>query len=281
MIITKSENLYLEMTAKLIEKGKEKLTDVSRLASSLEIIASHINRVSTLVDTIGFSSPLEEIHFFKNIKPKFYSRRIFLVEQFNIISNIPEDTTTKILAYYKKEISFIRRYFNQNKLIYQYYLSDESALDAKYFLRNNRLSTFPALNFPESETNGDYFFAKFLAFEELRRFLIDRMRIVEDECNRLVMNKITSVTTQRWTDDKVNLVELAYGLYFMGSINNGNADILEIVALLEDSFKIELGGVYRSFVDISRRKTLSYTKYLDAMRNEISRHINRKHSLGK
>ena len=281
MIITKSENLYLEMTAKLIEKGKQKLTDVSRLASSLEIIASHINRVSTLVDTIGFSSPLEEIHFFRNIKPKFYSRRIFLVEQFNIISNIPEDTTTKILAYYKKEISFIRRYFNQNKLIYQYYLSNESALDEKYFLRNNRLSTFPALNFPESETNGDYFFAKFLAFEELRRFLIDRMRIVEDECNRLVMNKITSVSTQRWTDDKVNLVELAYGLYFMGSINNGNADILEIVALLEDSFKIELGGVYRSFVDISRRKTLSYTKYLDAMRNEISRHINRKDSLGK
>lgn len=280
MIIQTSEQLYLEMTAKLLEQGQQKSIDVSRLASSLEIIETHINRLSSLVNTFGFNSEVEEIQFFKSIKPKFYSRKIFLVEQFNIISITPENTASKIRAYYKKEINFLNRYFNQNKLIYQYYLSKESALDEKYFLRINRVSIFPALNFSDFETNGDYIFAKFLAYEELRRFLIGRIKAVENESNKLLAKQITTVSMQRWTDEKVNLVELAYGLYFMGSINNGNADILEIVALLEDSFKIELRGVYRSFVDISRRKTLSHTKYLDAMRDEIIKHIHTKDSLG-
>lgn len=281
MLIPQSEKLYLEMTAKLLDQGQRKSPDVSRLASSLEIIEAHINRLHSIVNAVGFQSNLEEIEFFKRIKPKFYSKKIFLVEQFNIISNIPEETTIKILAYYKKEISFLRRYFNQNQFIYQYYRSAESALDEKYFLRNTRVSVFPALNFPEFETNGDYIFAKFLAYEELRRFLLGRIKTVENESNSLLAKQITAVSAQMWTDEKVNLVELAYGLYFMGSINNGNADILEIVALLEDSFKIELGGVYRSFIDISRRKTLSYTKYLDAMRDKISNHIIRKDSLGR
>jgi len=281
MLIPQSEKLYLEMTAKLLDQGQRKSPDVSRLASSLEIIEAHINRLHSIVNAVGFQSNLEEIEFFKRIKPKFYSKKIFLVEQFNIISNIPEETTIKILAYYKKEISFLRRYFNQNQFIYQYYRSAESALDEKYFLRNTRVSVFPALNFPEFETNGDYIFAKFLAYEELRRFLLGRIKKVENESNSLLAKQITAVSSQMWTDEKVNLVELAYGLYFMGSINNGNADILEIVALLEDSFKIELGGVYRSFIDISRRKTLSYTKYLDAMRDKISNHIIRKDSLGR
>jgi len=281
MLIPQSEKLYLEMTAKLLDQGQRKSPDVSRLASSLEIIEAHINRLHSIVNAVGFQSNLEEIEFFKRIKPKFYSKKIFLVEQFNIISNIPEETTIKILAYYKKEISFLRRYFNQNQFLYQYYRSAESALDEKYFLRNTRVSVFPALDFPEFETNGDYIFAKFLAYEELRRFLLGRIKTVENESNSLLAKQITAVSAQMWTDEKVNLVELAYGLYFMGSINNGNADILEIVALLEDSFKIELGGVYRSFIDISRRKTLSYTKYLDAMRDKISNHIIRKDSLGR
>ncbi|QNN42718.1 RteC domain-containing protein [Pedobacter roseus] len=276
MLIPQSEQLYLEMTSKLHAGKNELISDLLRLSSSLEMIESSTIRLNSLANRLGFSSEAEEIFFFKQIKPKFYSWKIFIVEQFNIVSNIPVDTDEAIRNYYIREIDFVRRYFEQNQFLYQYYLNDQSALDEEYFLRRNRQNILPAVNFGEFETKGDYTFAKFRAYEHLREFILTRIKLVYSDPESSIFQLLSKNSNLRWTDDKVKLVELAYGIYFMGSLNNGKADISQVVDILEKSLNVDLGVAYRKFIDISRRKSKGYTVYLDSMRNAINDHIARK-----
>lgn len=79
--------------------------------------------------------------------------------------------------------------------------------------------------------------------------------------------------SRRWTGEKINLIEIAYGIYFTGQMNDGKADIKDIIGWMETSLNIDLGQVYRMFIDISRRKTTSYTKFLESMSKAIHQHI--------
>ena len=58
----------------------------------------------------------------------------------------------------------------------------------------------------------------------------------------------------KWTDTKSAAVELGYAIYAKGSINNGNADIKEIMSYLEVAFKVELGDYYRTYLSLKNRK---------------------------
>jgi hypothetical protein len=73
MLIETSEQLYLEMNAKLHAVKQEPISDLTRLSSSLDIIEKDMTRLNSLVNQLSFSSEMEEILFFKETKPKFYS----------------------------------------------------------------------------------------------------------------------------------------------------------------------------------------------------------------
>ncbi|QPH38656.1 RteC domain-containing protein [Pedobacter endophyticus] len=272
MLIQTSEQLYLEMTAKLHAVKQEPISDLTRFSSSLDIIEKYITRLNALVNQLGFPSEMDEILFFKETKPKFYSCKILIVEQFNILSNIPIDTDEAIRSYYVREIDFLRRYFEQNKFLYQYYLNNQTAMDQEYFLIKNK-QNLPALKYDEFDTNVDYTFAKFRAYEQLREFLLTRIRLIYNNPDSSLYHFLARNSQLKWTDDKISLVELAYGIYFMGSLNNGKADISQVVDILERSLNIDLGVAYRKFIDISRRKNKGYTVYLDGMRSAINEHI--------
>jgi len=281
MLIPQTEKLYLEMTAKLHAKNNDVLSNLLRLSSSLEIIENNIIYLSRLVAQLGFSSDAEEVFFFKHVKPKFYSWKILMVEQFNIVSNIPVDTEESIREYYLRELDFVRRYFEQNQFLYQYYIKDESALDEEYFLRRNRQKIIPSVHVDAFETKGDYTFAKFRACDQLRDFLLTRIRLIYTNPESSIMQILSKNSQLKWTDEKIKLVELAYGVYFMGSLNNGKADISQIVDLLERTLNVDLGVAYRKFIDISRRKNKGFTVYLDGMREAIHEHISSKDNFNK
>lgn len=73
----------------------------------------------------------------------------------------------------------------------------------------------------------------------------------------------------QWTGDKSNLVELAYAIYGTKQLNNGDADIIDIVEWLEQTLQISLGRYYQTFADIRMRKAVSKTRYLDHLRDML------------
>jgi hypothetical protein len=72
----------------------------------------------------------------------------------------------------------------------------------------------------------------------------------------------------QWTDTQSSLVELIYGLYVNKTFNNGKADIKEIATFLEKTFNIKLNDVYRTFLDIKKRKTDKF-KFIESMQSNL------------
>jgi hypothetical protein len=71
----------------------------------------------------------------------------------------------------------------------------------------------------------------------------------------------------------MNLVEIAYGIHDTAQINNGDVDIKDIIAWLEESLNVNLSRHYRMFSEMKKRKSVSPTRYIDHMGDMVKRHL--------
>lgn len=74
----------------------------------------------------------------------------------------------------------------------------------------------------------------------------------------------------QWTGNAIDLVELIYGIYEMGCINNGEMPLKQLAPLLYRIFGVEAKDCYRFYTDIKRRKNESRTYFLDRMQEKLN-----------
>ena len=79
----------------------------------------------------------------------------------------------------------------------------------------------------------------------------------------------------QWTGNAIDLVELIYGIYEMGCINNGEMPLKQLAPLLYRIFGVEAKDCYRFYTDIKRRKTISHTHFLEQMQERLNERIRR------
>lgn len=79
----------------------------------------------------------------------------------------------------------------------------------------------------------------------------------------------------QWTGNAIDLVELIYGIYEMGCINNGEMPLKQLAPLLYRIFGVEAKDCYRFYTDIKRRKTISHTHFLEQMQEKLNERIRR------
>lgn len=271
------QKLYHEMEDDLSVFVDAGTTLLNRLTGSLNCVATALDKLKGVVDAHPFTSDAEEIDFFKFHKPRFYCWKIYLVEEYGIQANLPKGSSQMQRQYYLNELMLLERTNNHFRSVYQYYIDHENYRDDEYFLRSNFISFLPGQDFNQPlsgfSTNQDYLFAKFRANQILQDFLIGKITKLENSTAEELAGQVISRRKRRWTGDKINLIEIAYGIYFTGQMNDGKADIKEIITWLETSLNINLSQTYRMFLDIRRRKTTSYTKFLESMVEAIRKHI--------
>ncbi|MCX2584330.1 RteC domain-containing protein [Pedobacter sp. MR22-3] len=273
------DTLYYKLEGELIDLGN----DVALYSARLAAISRALKVLRDRVETNGFLMDWEEVMFFKFVKPRFYMLYIYEVELYNLISGVPRGTDDMVKDYYLSELAFIKRFYSQHSFLYDYYQREEGAMDDTFFLRRNLDGLLPDVAgaghgvFSDGfSTNQDYNFAKFRALEKLQDYIIERISLIYIRPEPVIPEVLLSRGKLKWTDEKIKLVELAYGIFLSGSVNNGKLEIADVVHWLEQSLGIDLGGAYRKFISIGRRKNLSYTKYLDEMREKILIYINEK-----
>lgn len=274
------DELYYKLEGELIGMGDSTEFYPRRLAA----ISGALKELKARVLLEGFLTDRDEVMFFKFIKPRFYMLYIYEVELFNLISGVPVGTDDMVRDYYISELSFIKRFYSLHSFLYDYYSREEEAMDIAFFLRRNLDSLLPdvagicviGICDDGFSTNQDYNFAKFRALEKLQDYILERIRLIYVRPEPVIPDALLSRGKLKWTDEKIKLVELAYGIFLSGSINAGKLEIADVVAWLERSLNIDLGVAYRKFISIGRRKNVSYTKYLDEMREKIVGYISEK-----
>lgn len=271
------ESLYSEMLEQLEKINGAMRDSIENLNASLRLIGDTVRSLRAYVRIHSFLNEDQEIDFFKYIQPRFVAWHIYYVELHHIIYSAPIGTDQMLRDYYMNEMSILDRFFKIYPFYYQYYLKNEHSNDNIYFLRSNRSQYPPGGELlpidPDFSTELDYLYSKFRAYEMLRDFIIKRIKFLYQESDRSVIKELADKRKRSWSGDKVELIEIAYGIYYTQRLNSGNAEISDIIDWLEDSLNVDLSQAYRMFVDIRRRKTISYTKFLDEMREAIYKQI--------
>lgn len=222
-----------------------------------------------------FHNENEEICFFKETKPTIMSKLIYFNDIYTLELRKPSGSKEVVKAYYQKRLGAITEFCNANLDFYQYYRSKATHLDKYYFLRgheNYKLCHNCGMfdKDPMFSTCCDHKVAKMLAYDMLEIYLQQRLQEVERQEVIEISRASLPDNPFRWTGTKIAAIELGYAIYAAGVLNNGNADIKEIMTYIEASFKIDLGDYYRTYLAIRERKK-DKTSFLTNLINKLLR----------
>ena len=235
----------------------------------VEFLQRSLEDMRTYIVNHPFSNKEEEIYFFKHIKPEVLSRLLYFTEIYNTEMRKPHGSIEVLKKYYNDRLDELTSYFESNLDFYQYYRSKATHLDSHYFVRGHidfKLcpNCVPYDRDPEFSTCYDHKAAQILANDMLCIYLNKKLHGVDKQ---VIIAKSRSFLPEhpfRWTATKIATVELGYAIYAAGILNNGQADIKEIMTFMEASFQIDLGDYYRTYITMKDRKK-DRTSFLNSL----------------
>jgi len=222
----------------------------------------------------GFENQQDEICFFRDIKPKVYSHLLYNTHIFSIETKRPNSSNKVQRKYLISELDKIQIFINDNLEFYQYYRCRATNLDDHFFIRGKsdlRLSLGNILFLSDEQfcTSHDHTVSFIQAYDMLTIYL-------KKELAKLNSENVTNSSNEKedqirrlklyWTEHKVSAIELIYAIHESGVVNHGISDIKDLKEGFELLFNIDLGDIYRSFVEIQARKK-ERTKFIDILRN--------------
>jgi hypothetical protein len=264
---------------KLLDDLREELS----LNASISVLIERFNGAVKITDKALFDlkeylasnqvNEQEEILIFKEVKPQIESFRIEEGLRFSILNYQPVGTAKIQIKYLDEELVSLQSLFRRNAFYYQYYKNGFDELDNLFFLRGSGGLALPIPEIPDVQsdfsTPVSCLYSKFMGFERVQVFVLKEINKLKPLNGNAVPATHEHEETLKWTGDVINIIEVAYGIWLTGQLNNGNASLSQIVRWLEGHLDVKLGNVQKRFTEMERRKRISTTKYLDQMSTAV------------
>ncbi|WP_435354232.1 RteC domain-containing protein [Emticicia sp. SJ17W-69] len=257
-------NLYLSFEEKLniIDENNQ----IDKALKAISICEEYLCILKKHIEENPFKTKEEEIYFFKFIKPKFLAKLIFYTKWHNIqIRKITFNNKTSV-KYYEKEFKKLKRFLKENIEFQTYLNANQTHFDEQFFIRNNNnfISYVEPLYITLDKsfnTTHDYLTAQISAYDMLMK------KLQEEICKLSKKINNQSISQYKWSDKKVDLVELIYAIYTANSINRGKIEISELAEIFSEMFNEDLGNIYRIYAEIKNRK--NPTRYIDHLKEKL------------
>lgn len=257
--------------------------DMDSCNISIEIAASMIQYLEKCMKEIKIRfistdsiKQEDEIFFFKEVKPEILGFLLYFNKIHTIELKCPNGSNETLKEYFEKELHSLTYFFERNLDFYQYYRSRSTHLDEHYFTRHECYHQLCLDSVHFVIDNGfstayDYKAAKILCNEMLRIYLNRKVHSLEKQQFIEKKRAALPIGNLKWTGPKTALIEFGYSLDASTYVNNGHADIKEIMLGLEILFNIDLGEYYRAYVSIKDRE--EQTKYLNILVERLKERI--------
>ncbi|MCR2031608.1 RteC domain-containing protein [Alistipes timonensis] len=265
-MVTFIEHLKSEMDKKLQPILSADLNIMKKSHEASLVYAETFNQLKKFIAGYTFHDDVEEIHFFKEIKPRLCYGLIYWRKIYNIEINRPEGVESQ-RAYLIDEIRAINRYNSQRSDFVRYYRSGLTYLDSIYYLRGHSdaalyLESFYYERDPMFSTNCDFTVARLMANESLIEYLNKALDGLE---NHWLSQSLPRVRIT-WSAQKTDLYELIFACDSRKVF--GNVPMTQLVEYLQTVFNIELDkNISRSFSDMRIRNT--QTPFLDNLKESL------------
>ena len=274
-------NQMRQYTLNLLDKIKSSIqiidldvdTIYNKSVKIISLIENYFNELKLYISEYSFNTEKEEIQFFKETKPQISSRLLYYNGICKFETSRPTGSDDVQKAFTLEQLDLLKDYFDSNIDFYRYYRAQRTDLDKHFFLRGQPDIEMHFDNFyferdPKFSTGFDLKVAKILANDMLSNYMNAELKKV----NQPVVNQFEDANfpkaKETWTGSKVALIELIYAIFTSGSINNGKSDLKRLTSYAERIFNIDLGDVYRAFLEIRGRKG-NRIQYLDELRKNL------------
>lgn len=232
-----------------------------------------LKEINLWVKTFCFKTEIDEIHFFKELKPSLVSKILFYKFILKIESTLPPGKRDK-RKHYMKALNKASQNGKENREFYEYFRCRAMYNDADYFIRRpykDIIRDHSMLLFFDSKiaTSHDYEVANLICADMLINYLERKI----DEIDNNSDTNYGQPLNYAWSGSKIDLVELIYALKHARLINNGNTDVKELATHIGKIFNIELeDSIYRIYQDIKIRKTVR-TKFLNSLADNLNQKL--------
>lgn len=243
-----------------------KINIVKQCDLSIILCRNLLSKFKKEVVIDGFKDEDSEIDFFKNVKQAPLYNLVYYFELKSLEIRFPKGDEERQRKYIIKKLNKFNKFFVDNLDFVQYMEQDKTYLDEHYFT----MKFYDELNIthskyyfrdPEFSTSHDLLLAKLFANQKLIDYLEWRLTNLG---NSKSTNYPTTTKQLNWTGSKTDMTELGYALKYQGAINNGNANVNEIIRALEQVFNFDSGDPYKNFSEMRYRKK-SRVKFLDEL----------------
>ena len=269
-IIRKKERKISFTSSSIIEESYQMILLLKDLLLELK----------TIVLTKGFKTEMEEIYFFKIVKPEVLGKLIYYNKVYRIETGCPVNNGKLFIKYFTKHLEQLKTSYKEyvcNSDFYKYYKSKRTDLDSKFF-RLNQIDLHGGLNsivFEIDEkfsTYYDYKVSRIISNDLLYEYLIQRMD--SEEKPSIFQNQPVDSYNKDvfWTDSKNALVELIYALHASGAVSNGRVGISRMSMVFEIIFRVKLGDLHHSFHRMKDRSG-SKTAFLDHLKANLEKYM--------
>jgi RteC protein len=170
------ESLVLDINAILQQDSP----DTQKMESCFRCGIDHWNRLKAKIKSEGFASDGEEIHFFKDNKPRFTGEIEYYTQRYHALLFFPASDKETQQLFWEGELSRIDKFFASFHLFFHYYKQGKTDQDSRYFLRRNSDGTNLAhANVfdmdPQTSTSHDWLITNLIGYEKYRKFVLAEM----------------------------------------------------------------------------------------------------------
>lgn len=269
------KNIIRDLDDEINELSIEFNDSLALCEKAIGLTIDKIAKLKQVVLKRGFKDIEEEIHFFKHLKPNVLSKLIYYNSIYKIETKKPYGGEKVIETHLNNELFNLKRFFDNNLEFYKYYRTNSTYLDHKYFVRGKydiklSLDTYYFESDHSFSTSHDYKVAKIIANDLIQVYLEDNLSNNIRYSTLKSAEKIKS--TLVWTASKTALIELIYALHTQGVFGNGTIDIKVIATYFEQTFNVNLGDFYHTFLELRNRKT-NRTKFIDTLKEGLLRRM--------
>lgn len=247
------------LTAQLQKLNNEDLSPLHRLREEMHLIRQVQQRVHEHVKTNPFENEADEIAYHKTLYPQLRAQHIFRVEVYLLQQDLPPLGKKQRKAWYARQLEQLFTAVKRYEFYYSYYKLKAHELDLLLFTEKGHRDSvlLPILADPEIShtTETGYLFARFMAYEQLFRYLI---HLIDGHKHPF-----------QWTGPVINLIELAHGIHLNQQVNDGQTGIVEFFEGLGGFFGVDLGVPKKGFDHMRLRKTMSKTHFTDSMQTKL------------
>jgi hypothetical protein len=212
---------------------------VRKVTGAIHSIQTAFEKLKRFIADTPFKNQDDEIAFFKYEKPKFTAEHFFAMEIFTIETAGRSMILAALKAFMNRSLNISTVFWNKTSSCIPT-ISLTSKNSTTYYLSAGAkpvdipLPEGMGLD-PAFTTCCDMLWGKFMAFERLEKWLQNEI----SELNgggavaagiRSLKMPIAPAGALKWTGESINLVEIAYGIWLTGQVNNGQVSITEIVS---------------------------------------------------